>query len=103
MIITDGQPKKDGKTNMEEKDIEARAAKVADVLDGLELMEAVDVIGTASNMSVKKGNDTHALINIYAIAKMVESVKGRQGIVQINDDGTVSYIIKAHGEVKKYF
>ena len=79
------------------------AEKVADIIDGLELMEAVDVIGHAFNVSSDKGNKTHRLIDIFMIAKMVSEVKGRQGIVQINDDGTVSFIIKSHKEVKKYF
>ena len=86
-----------------DQELEALAAKVAEVLDGLELMEAVYVIGTAFNISSGKGNKTHPLIDIYMIAKMVSEIKGRQGIVQINDDGTVSFVVKSHDAVKKFF
>ena len=49
---------------MTPEELQYRAEEVAAAIEGLEVMDAVDVIGTAVNISAKK-DQTHALINIY--------------------------------------
>lgn len=49
---------------MKEEELQERAEKVAAAIEGLEVMDAVDVIGKGCMISSKK-DQTHALINIY--------------------------------------
>ena len=70
--------------------------------DGCEVMEAVDVLGTACTESSQQGQKIgdkqkmlHAFVPIYYIAKLVNEIHGRKGIVAIKDDGDVSFTIEA--------
>ena len=87
-------------SKLNQEEILKRANIVADAIDGLEIMDAIDVFGHAQNISVRKGNQIHCLLLVYCIAKMVNAVHGEQGIVKIKKDGSVSFVIKA-GKDKK--
>lgn len=84
---------------MKAEELQERAEKVAAAIEGLEVMDAVEVVGTAINISRKKNNQ-HALINIYAIGKMIESVHAEKAVVKINKDGSLSFEIIAGKEKK---
>lgn len=73
---------------MTPKELQYRAEKVEWAIKGLEVMDAVDVIRTAINISSKK-NKAHALINICAIDKMIESMHAAKGLSRSR--GTVRY------------
>lgn len=84
---------------MKEEELQYRAEKVAAAIEGLEVMDAVDVIGKAINISSKK-DKAHALINIYAIGKMIESMHAEKGVIKIKRDGSLSFEIIAGKEKK---
>ena len=84
---------------MKEEELQYRAEEVAAAIDGLEVMDAVDVIGTAINISSKK-DKAHALINIYAIGRMIESMHGEKAVIKINKDGSLSFEVSAGKEKK---
>lgn len=84
---------------MKEEELQYRAEKVAAAIEGLEVMDAVDVIGTAINISGKKDNQ-HALINIYIIGKMIKECHAEKAVIKINKDGSLSFEIIAGKEKK---
>ena len=82
---------------MKPEELQYRAEKVAAAIEGLEVMDAVEVVGTAINISAKKNNQ-HALINIYAIGKIIESMHAEKAVIKINKDGSLSFEISAGKE-----
>lgn len=72
---------------------------MAAAIEGLEVMDAVEVVGTAINISAKK-DQTHALINIYAIGKMIVECNAEKAVIKINKDGSLSFEIIAGKEKK---
>ena len=84
---------------MTPEELQYRAEEVAAAIEGLEVMDAVDVIGTAVNISAKK-DQTHALINIYIIGKMIEECHAEKAVIKIKRDGSLSFEIIAGKEKK---
>lgn len=84
---------------MKGEELQYRAEKVAAAIDELEVMDAVDVIGKGCMISAKK-DQTHALINIYIIGKMIEECHAGKAVVKINKDGSLSFDIVAGKEKK---
>lgn len=84
---------------MKDEELQERADKVAAAIEGLEVMEAVDVIGKGCMISSKK-DQTHALINIYIIGKMIEECHAEKAVVKIKRDGSLSFQIIAGKEKK---
>lgn len=87
---------------MNKQDKDLRAEKVLELIRDCEVMDAVDIFGKAINKSSKEGtakNDirqmSHAMIPMYYIATLVNECHGREAVVRINDDGSVSFTIKA--------
>lgn len=87
---------------MDEKEIEKRAAVVAEQFAGCQVMEAVDVLGNALLIASKK-DSTHAVIPIYYIGKLIEEVHGRSALVKIKDDGDLSFTLAANGVKQEIF
>ena len=84
---------------MKTEELQERAEKVAAAIEGLEVMEAVDVIGKGCMISSKK-DQTHALINIYIIGKMIEECNAEKAVFKIKRDGSLSFEIIAGKEKK---
>ena len=84
---------------MKDEELQYRAEKVAAAIEGLEVMGAVEVVGTAINISAKK-DQTHALINIYIIGKMIEECHADKAVIKIKRDGSLSFKIIAGKEKK---
>ena len=82
------------------KTTEERVAQVIDAIDGMELMDAVDVIGQAINGCKKK---QLCLTCIYYIGRLIEEMHGRSALVKINDDGSLSFSIAANGVKQDIF
>ncbi len=86
---------------METEEIIRRAAMVADAIDNLELLDAVEVFAKGLNLSTDRGggnNEIHCLVGVYYIAQIVNSTHGRKGIIEIRDDGSVAFTIQAGKE-----
>jgi hypothetical protein len=71
------------------------ATQIADLLNGLSLEDAFNIIGEAENISTKNGNQHHMLISIYVIAKWASSANAQKAVITIEDDGSVSFELKA--------
>ena len=71
-----------------------KAQAIADILDGVDILAAVDIIGEAIVIASKKDLSKSAL-NVYIIAKMLIHTNGKRGIVELTDDGGVSFTIEA--------
>ena len=84
---------------MKEEELQERAEKVAAAIEGLEVMDAVEVIGKGCMISAKK-DPTHALINIYIIGKMIGECRGEKAVFKIKRDGSLSFEIIAGNEKK---
>lgn len=84
---------------MKAEELQERAEKVAAAIEGLEVMEAVDVIGKGCMISAKK-DQTHALINIYIIGKMIAECHAEKAVFKIKRDGSLSFEIIAGKEKK---
>lgn len=84
---------------MIDEELQYRAEEVAAAIEGLEVMDAVEVVGTAINISSKK-DKAHALINIYTTGKMIESMHAEKAVIKINRDGSLSFEIIAGKEKK---
>lgn len=84
---------------MKPEELQERAEKVAAAIEGLEVMDAVDVIGQGCMISAKK-DQTHALINIYIIGKMIEECHAEKAVIKIKKDGSLSFEIIAGKEKK---
>lgn len=80
---------------MIESILQERAEKVAELINGTDLMEAVNIIGEGIQISTRNGNDLHALIYIYGVACFVNRLNGRKGIIRIKGDGRVSFTVEA--------
>lgn len=79
--------------------MQEKAEKVAAAIEGLEVMDAVDVIGKGCMISAKK-DQTHTLINIYIIGKMIEECRAEKAVIKIKRDGSLSFEIIAGKEKK---
>ena len=93
---------------MSKEEIMKRAEQFADAIEGLELMEAVDVFGQGCIISTNRGKERndkremmHAMIGIYYIGKLIEEVHGRSALVKINDNGSLSFSLGANGVEQK--
>ena len=84
---------------MKEEELQERADKVAAAIEGLDVMEAVDVIGKGCMISANK-DPMHALINIYIIGKMIQECNAEKAVVKIKRDGSLSFEIIAGKEKK---
>lgn len=84
---------------MKAEELQERAEKVAAAIEGLEVMDAVDVIGKGCMLSAQK-EQTHALINIYIIGKMIEECRAEKAVIKINKAGSLSFEIIAGKEKK---
>ena len=82
---------------MKAEELQERAEKVAAAIEGLEVMDAVDVIGKGCMISAKK-DQTHALINIYAISKMIKECHAEKAVIKIKRDSSLSFEIIAGKE-----
>jgi hypothetical protein len=71
------------------------ATQIADLLNGLSIKDAFNIIGEAENISAKNGNQHHALISLYVIAELVSSANAQKAVITIEDDGSVSFELKA--------
>lgn len=79
---------------------EARVAQVITALDGLDVMDAVEIFGNAINNCQTK---QMILIPVYFIGKLIEEVHGRSALIKINDDGSLSFSLAANGVVQEVF
>ena len=79
---------------------EERIAQVIEAIDGLEVMEAVDVIGKAINNCKTK---QMVLIPMYYIGRLIEHCHGRSALVKIEDNGRLSFSIAANGVKQDIF
>ena len=79
---------------------EARVAQVITAIDGLEVMDAVEIFGEAINNCQTKHM---ILIPMYYIGKLIEEVHGRSALVKINNDGSLSFSIAANGVKQDIF
>ena len=84
---------------MKAEELLERAEKVAAAIEGLEVMNAVYIIGQGCMISAKK-DQTHALINIYIIGKMIEECHAEKAVIKIKRDGSLSFEIIAGKEKK---
>ena len=84
---------------MKDEELQERADKVAAAIEGLRVMDAVEVIGKGCMISSKK-DQTHALINIYIIGKMIEECHAEKAVFKIKRDGSLSFEIIAGKEKK---
>lgn len=85
---------------MTDKEKAARTAQVITALDGLEIMDAVEVFGKAINKCETK---QMILLPMYYIGKIIEEVHGRSALIKINDDGSLSFSLAANGVVQDIF
>lgn len=76
------------------------AGQVAEIICGLEVRDAIDVIGQAQSIAAKS-NPQYSLISIYVIADMVAAMNGEKATIALTKDGSVSFDIKAKKESKK--
>ena len=79
---------------------EARVAQVITAIDGLEVMDAVEIFGKAINNCQTK---QMILIPMYYIGKIIEEVHGRSALIKINEDGSLSFSLAANGVVQEVF
>ena len=79
---------------------EARVAQVITAIDGLEVMDAVEIFGKAINKCQTK---QMRLIPMYYIGKLIEEVHGRSALIKINDDGSLSFSLAANGVAQEVF
>lgn len=82
------------------KNKEERVAQVRNAIDGLEVMEAVDVLCEAINSCQTK---QLCLVTIAYIGKLIEECHGRSALIKINDDGSLSFSIAANGVKQDIF
>lgn len=92
--------------SMSEEQKKVLGDKIVEIIRDLEVKDALDVIGGAFNAVSKEGQKEgnlnkmqFCMIPMYYIAKLVSECHGRDGIVHIKDDGSVSFTIQA-GNVK---
>ena len=83
-----------------EKTKENRIAQIIDAIDGMQIMDAVDVLGDAINNCKTKHM---CLVPIYYIGRLLEGSNARSGLVKINDDGSLSFTIAANGVKQDLF
>ena len=76
------------------------AEQVAEIICGLEVRDAIDVIGQAQSIAAKS-NSQYSLISIYVIADMVAAMNGEKAIIALTKDGSVSFDIKAKKREQK--
>lgn len=79
---------------------EDRVKQVINAIDGMELMDVVDVIGEAINSCEKKDL---CLVPIWYIGKLMEEAHARSTLIKIDDDGSLSMSIAANGVEQKLF
>lgn len=79
---------------------EERIAQVINAIDGLELMEAVDIFGQAINKCETK---QMCLVPIAYIGKLIEECHGRSALIKIENDGSLSFTIAANGVKQRIF
>ena len=82
------------------KTTEERVAQVIDAIDGMEVMDAVEVFGKAINNCKNK---EMVLIPMYYIGRIIEECHGRSALLKINDDGSLSFSIAANGVKQDIF
>ena len=79
---------------------EERVAQVIDAIDGMELMDAVDIIGEAITNCKSK----HLiLVPMYYIGKIMEETHASSALLKINDDGSLSFTIASNGVKQDIF
>ena len=77
-----------------------RVAQVVNAIEGMELMDAVDIIGKAINSCKKRDL---CLVPVFYIGKLLEEAHGRSALIKIEDDGHLSMSIAANGVEQKLF
>ena len=85
---------------MTEREKDIRVAQVITALDGMDIMDAVDILGNALNGCKNK---SLCIVPIAYIGKLIESVHGRSALIKIEDDGHLSMSIAANGVEQKIF
>ena len=76
------------------------AEQIAEIICGLDVRDAIDVIGQAQSIAAKS-NPQYSLISIYIIADMVAAMNGEKATIALTKDGSVSFNIDAKKEDKK--
>lgn len=92
---------------MKEEQMKPIVEKIVEAFDGIEIADAIDIYGTALSIISKHGQETHdlnkmqyAMLPMYHVARLVSECHGRDGIIHIKDDGSISFTIQA-GKNKK--
>ena len=65
------------------------ATQIADLLNGLDIHDAISVIAEAEQISAMNGNLKHSLISVGVCGKMIGVMKARAGVVSLEDDGVI--------------
>ena len=79
---------------MDDTIVTIKAQAIADILDGVDILAAVDIVEVAIGIAAKKDKDK-CMIEVYIIAKLLIAAGGKRGIVELTDDGGVSFTIEA--------
>ena len=82
---------------------EERIEQVASALDGIEVMDAVDILGEALNKCKSKKSKLLVAMPVFYIGKLIESMHGRSALIKIEDDGHLSFSIAANGVKQDIF
>ena len=77
-----------------------RVAQVVNAIEGMEVMDAVDIIGKAINSCEKQDL---CLVPVFYIGKLLEESHGQSALIKIEDDGHLSMSIAANGVEQKLF
>ncbi len=79
---------------MDEATITSKAQAIADYLDGVDILDAVDIVGEAITIAAQKNNNM-CMLDVYLIGKMLIHTCGKRGIIELTDDGGISFTIEA--------
>ena len=79
---------------MTPEELVQRSQQIADLIVGLELRDAIDVVGHACQLA-SKSNPHYGLITMYNIADLVVAQEGRRAIIEVTDKGGVKFTVEA--------
>lgn len=79
---------------MTQEELVQRSQQIADLIVGLELRDAIDVVGHACQLA-SKSNPRYSLIPIHYIADLVVAQDARRAIVEVTDKGGVKFTVEA--------
>jgi hypothetical protein len=74
---------------MKEQERTQVATQIADLLNGLDIHDAISVIAEAEKISAMNGNLKHSLISVGVCGKMIGVMKARAGVVSLEDGGVI--------------